>query len=185
MRGGVGGRPGANELTPESTCGSEAAWNPQHACRMSLQQRVQVAAVPSPEGGKRAKERLDGALRPELTAEVMFLSLKRLFNKMDGHIVGRATLSGRWGGRGAAGGEKARMDALADVGAGRDGGASVVDLSGGWGGGGGLLLYLRRLVRISQHHGAAGRVHTCTCESGFSTRAADIKDAPKGGCLAR
>lgn len=140
MRGGVGGRPGANELTPESTCGSEAAWNPQHACRMSLQQRVQVAAVPSPEGGKRAKERLDGALRPELTAEVMFLSLKRLFNKMDGHIVGRATLSGRWGregGRGAAGGEKARMDALADVGAGRDGGASVVDLSGGWGGGGG------------------------------------------------
>lgn len=27
----------------------------------------------------------------------MLLSLKRLFNKMDGHIVGRATLSGRWG----------------------------------------------------------------------------------------
>lgn len=26
---------------------------------------MQVAAVPSPEEGKRAKERLDGALRPE------------------------------------------------------------------------------------------------------------------------
>lgn len=182
MRGGVGGRPGANELTPGSTCGSEAAWNSKHACRMSLQQTGQVAAVPSPEGGRGAKERLDGALRPELTAEVMFLSLKRLFNKMDGHIVGRATLSGRCGGEGGRGGrERAWMH------------SQMLELVGmverrWWislGGGGALLLYLRRLVRISQRHDAAGRVHTCTCETGFSGRAADIKDAPKGGCLAR
>lgn len=49
---GSGGRPGANELTPAFTCGSDVALNSEHACEM----RVQVAAVASPQRK---------ALRPE------------------------------------------------------------------------------------------------------------------------